>query len=70
MKRYLISLKDFNQARSVLQHLDTRPRPNGIACPTCGEELVDPTLHIILAGLPATVKVSCPNCNYYGYRLA
>jgi len=46
------------------------PILNGIACPECGEELLDSYPMIILTSLPARKNIHCPKCNYKGYRNA
>ena len=46
------------------------PQPNGIACPECGHELVDPYPEATLMSNPPQKSVSCPQCPFTGYRLA
>ena len=46
------------------------PRPNGIACPKCGEEMMDSNPMITLTSHPAQKNVHCPKCEYKGYRIA
>ena len=43
-------------------------RPNGIACPTCGSELVDSDPGRILTSLPPRVRVRC-QCGFVGSRI-
>ena len=43
------------------------PRKNGIACPKCGEELLDSDGRF-LASHPPQRNVHCPKCDYRGYR--
>lgn len=64
----LVSLADFNTVkRTQHQYIDV---PNGIACPTCGNELVDSDKRCVLASDPPKLNIKCLNCNYSGYRLA
>jgi len=44
------------------------PRPNGIACPECGKELMDSDT-MILTSNPPRRNVHCPSCGYIGYRV-
>ena len=72
MEKQLMSLDDFNKSTALdqwrLQHQG--PRPNGIACPKCGTELVDPSPSVTLLCNPPALDVSCPNCDFRGYRNA
>ena len=43
---------------------------NGIACPKCGTELVDPNPHVKLMSNPPQKNILCPKCNFTGYRVA
>lgn len=43
------------------------PRPNGLACPKCGCELMD-TDGNVLASHPPQRNVNCSKCDYRGYR--
>lgn len=43
-------------------------RPNGIACPECGEELLDTNPNEMLLAAPPQFKVHCPFCEYSGTR--
>jgi len=45
------------------------PRPNGIACPECGNELMDSNPMMTLTSHPAKKDVHCPKCEYKGYRI-
>jgi hypothetical protein len=48
------------------------PVPNGIACPKCGEELLDTQPNVTLASMPPKKNVGCSSekCDYIGYRIA
>ena len=43
---------------------------NGIACPTCGKELVDSNPNEVLLSYPAQMRVVCPACGWRGLRCA
>jgi C4-type Zn-finger protein len=45
------------------------PRPNGIACPKCGNELMDTNPMMTLTSYPAQKNVHCSKCEYKGYRI-
>ena len=47
---------------------DNSPKPNGIACPKCGEELMDTNPMITLTSHPPQKSTKCSKCDYYGYR--
>ncbi len=45
-----------------------RPRPNGIACPKCGKEMLDHLTEWASVGGYARVKASC-GCGFETYRI-
>ncbi len=45
-----------------------RPALNGIACPECGEELVDSSPDCELTSSPPMKDVKCPGCGWAGLR--
>lgn len=45
-------------------------RPNGIACPNCGKELMDSSPMTVLTSDPPQKDVHCPACGYRGHRVA
>lgn len=49
---------------------DDVPQKNGIACPDCGAELVDPFPNITLTSYPPMKDTKCLSCGYKGYRIA
>jgi len=72
MTKNLKSLQKFNQERQEYHdHLDD-PRPNGIACPKCGGELIDSSPGLIITTNPGLASIHCPSddCDYVGTRLA
>jgi len=63
------SLDDFNKQQRAKWVKSNDPQPNGIACPECGHELVDSRPMIVLDSYPPQLEISCPTCNYKGYRV-
>lgn len=67
----LVSLDEFNTKRREQQQEEEdrikRGNPNGIACPTCGEELRD-RYGIVLTSNPPQKPVFCIACNFSGSR--
>ena len=49
-----------------------RPKPNGIACPKCGEELSDKDPGLVVPGNPPRVEIRCGKggCEFHGRRVA
>jgi ribosomal protein S27AE len=72
MNKKLKSLEEHNSNASNMQWamMDNSPKPNGIACPKCGEELLDSHPNVILTSMPAQKNVHCSKCDYVGYRIA
>ena len=72
MKKKLKSLDEHNSIaidwNSSLNN--NSPKPNGIACPECGSELMDSQPMMILASNPPQKNVHCSSCDYNGYRIA
>ena len=66
----LISLAEHNNRRWSLLTDRSKPRKNGIACPLCGEELVDPNPMEEYTSDPPQIKVECLECGYVGMRIA
>jgi len=65
----LISLEDWNKARFEREDASqARNVPNGIACPECGNELVDDDPNTMLMSNPAQYYVTCLKCAYHGTR--
>lgn len=62
----LTPLNKFNQSRLYSTWQDNKP--NGIACPECGAELVDMQSNEILTSNPPKIRIRCPVCEYFGYR--
>ena len=68
----LVSLDEYNGKRWRYFFGTVQPRPNGIACPKCGAELLDSSHAAIMLSNPPQVPVHCSNreCGYTGLRLA
>ena len=67
----LVSLDEHNSnawSTQVNMYSDD-PRRNGIACPECGNELMDTNPMMTLTSHPAKKNVHCPKCEYKGYRI-
>ncbi len=62
-------LEEHNKARlDAFWPDESGPRPNGIACPECGEELFDSNPYRCLASSPPQYATHCSNCGYLGSR--
>lgn len=74
MKKKLVSLDQHNSINTTfhLGMLNPKPTPNGIACPKCGEELLDTKPNETLTSMPPQKNVGCSSkkCDYTGYRVA
>lgn len=68
----LISLEEHNRQMSAKYRAmyDPRPRPNQIACPQCGQELLDTDPLSRLLSSPPKKHVHCDSCSFKGYRIA
>lgn len=65
----LKSLEEYNEImRRAYKETMEYPRPNGIACPKCGKELMDSDL-MILISMPPQKNTHCPECGFKGYRV-
>jgi DNA-directed RNA polymerase subunit RPC12/RpoP len=61
----LTSLEDHNRQAWTFT---TGPVKNGIACPSCGSELMDSNPSICLTSYPPQWSIHCPKCGYTGTR--
>ena len=68
------TLDEFNAGRrqrhAYFNENQNKPRKNGIACPKCGEELVDTNPCVTLSSNPPQKNVGCVKCGYQGFRVA
>ena len=62
----LVPLDEFNERGTILK-VPVYPMRNGIACPTCGQELMDTSGHICTS-IPPQMAIHCPSCSYRGFR--
>lgn len=63
-------IDQYNDELGKRYAMHEQPRPNGIACPSCGDELWDTSPNTVLPSLPPKAAVHCPACGYKGYRIA
>ena len=66
----LKSLSDHNHEKQAQWQWQSivNSRPNGIACPECGEELLDTNPDTMLLSAPPQFRVHCSSCAYTGTR--
>lgn len=62
----LKTLEEHNREARERRERARCPQPTGIACPCCGDELVDPTPGVVLPTAPLQKRVMCRTCNYKG----
>lgn len=62
----LISLDDFNKKER--EKYNKESNLNGIACPKCGEELMDSSSSVLLSH-PPQKRVNCSKCDFVGTRI-
>ena len=67
----LVSLDKHNSEAWATQTgwFSNEPKSNGIACPECGEELMDTNPNATLTSYPAQKNIHCPKCGTRGYRI-
>lgn len=46
------------------------PQGNGLACPSCGAELVDRDQNVLLLTCPPQIRVICLKCDFESARVA
>jgi predicted RNA-binding Zn-ribbon protein involved in translation (DUF1610 family) len=66
----LKTLEAHNAAARQAYAQSAAAHKNGIACPDCGAELVDPSPNITLTSNPPMKATKCLACGYKGYRIA
>lgn len=64
----LISLEEHNNKAYNSQPVGGPPQPNGIACPQCGDELLDISPGMVLPTQPPQTYVACGSCGFQGHR--
>ena len=74
MAKKLKTLQEHNTMNTTFHRglLPQSPVLNGIACPKCGEELLDTQPNVTLTSIPPQKNVGCSSdkCDYTGYRIA
>jgi hypothetical protein len=74
MAKKLKTLQEHNTMNTTFHRglLPQSPVLNGIACPKCGEELLDTQPNVTLSSMPPQKNVGCSSdkCDYTGYRIA
>jgi DNA-directed RNA polymerase subunit RPC12/RpoP len=69
----LLSLDEHNSnawsTQVNMNMYSSEPKRNGIACPKCGNELMDSNPMMTLTSHPAKKNVHCSKCGYTGYRI-
>lgn len=68
----LKSLKQHNLERIKMYNEIKYETPckNGIACPNCGNELIDDNPNTQLLSYPPSKTIRCSECGFRGYRVA
>jgi len=64
----LIELDDYNKIASE-HYGEYKGRYNGIKCPECGHELIDPEPNMVLFSYPPRTRVECLECNFKSTRV-
>ena len=69
-EKSLVSLEEAN-TKQAQKYVTPLTRPNGIACPKCGKELVDYDLNVVKACDPPQIKIRCEaeGCGYQKWRI-
>lgn len=64
------SIEEYNaeKQKDLLASMPKFPRPNGIKCPKCGEELFDIDDRVLLSH-PPKKNVKCLKCLYQTYSI-
>ena len=66
----LKSLEEHNAEKRAIFDASYAACPNGLACPKCGEELLDSHPMAGPIGIPPRMNVHCYACDFSGERLA
>ena len=66
----LKNLSEHNREKSLQWQWQSavNSQPNGIACPECGQELLDTNPDQVLLTAPPQFRVHCSSCDYTGTR--
>lgn len=68
-RRSLVSLADHDAVRRAAWD-NKAPSRNGIACPLCGNELLDLSPSVQLMSYPPQLDIGCTVCSYKATRVA
>lgn len=71
-KKKLKSLAEHNAQASAFHNSFNymgNPIKNGLACPKCGNELLDSTPNMTLTSMPPKKSIHCDKCEYKSYRI-
>jgi predicted RNA-binding Zn-ribbon protein involved in translation (DUF1610 family) len=68
MEKKLKTLDEHNKIMNDL-YFKEKDNHNGIACPKCGEEMIDTNPNVTLTSCPPKKNVGCEKCGYTGYRI-
>lgn len=64
----LMELDEYNEIASA-HYGEHEPAYNGIKCPKCGHELIDPEPSVQLLSFPPRVRVECLECSFKSTRV-
>lgn len=67
VKGVLMPLDEWNARGLVRISNSNSPTKNGLACPKCGNELIDSSPGYVLYSAPPKTKIHC-DCGFTGYR--
>lgn len=62
-------LEEHNERMIKSHYISNTTCPNNLACPKCGEELLDSDQSISLTSWPAKKSIHCLKCDFKGYRV-
>jgi hypothetical protein len=64
------SLVEHNEERAKMYKNPSDPKPNGLGCPNCSNELFDTNPDQTLMSYPPQKRIHCEGCGHTGYRIA
>lgn len=65
----LKTIEEYNKEKQKFYDFMNNNR-TGIACPQCGDEMLETNPGVILTSNPPQKNVHCPTCKYKSYILA
>lgn len=63
------TLDEHNAIKMQLYCMINANLKNDIACPRCGEEMIDSKLNVVLTSYPLKKQVTCEKCSFNGYAI-